>query len=138
MSKPPPKGTRAAIYGRDASLVQSDAHAQPPIAVADQIALCRLFAEDHGWDVVAVYIDAPQTGGWAGQGLIQAMRDATKGLFKVLLVRDVARLGPDAGFVQDVLNALGAVGVSVGIVPNPPVLCEECARMEDTGEVDDE
>ncbi len=66
------------------------------------------------------------------------MRDATAGLFKVLLVRDAARLGRDAGFVQSVLNALGAVGVSVGIVPDPPVLCEECAITEDSGEADDE
>lgn len=138
MTNPSPKGSRAAIYGRAASLTQAGDDPQPVTSVEDQIALCRSFAEAHGWDVVGVYRDAPHTGNWGGEGLIQAMRDATEGLFEVLLVRDVARLGRDASLVQQVLNALGAVGVSVGVVPNPPALCEECARMEDGGEANDE
>lgn len=127
MDKPPPKGTRIAIFARAAYVEQSDMGIQPPQAVSDQIALCRLFAEGHEWDVVAVFSDAPQSGLRMGEGLLQMMKDAAAGLFDVVLVRDLDRFGRSPALVQHVLDGLGEVGVIVGVVSDPPPLCDGCA-----------
>ncbi|MGH6978687.1 MAG: recombinase family protein [Brevundimonas sp.] len=136
MDKPPPKNTRVAIYARAATVAQSDTGSQLPPAIADQVALCRLFAEGHEWDVVAVYTDAPQSGLRKGKNLLQMMKDAAR-LFDVVLVRGLDRFGRNVVLVQHVLDDLGAVGVSVGVVSDPPLLCEDCSLAkieEDSGD----
>lgn len=137
MDKPPPKGTRVAIYACAAFLEQLDMGAQPPQAVADQIALCRLFAEGHEWDVVAVISDAPQNGLRMGEGLLQMMKDAAAGLFEVVLVRALDRIGRNPELVQHVLDGLGQVGVIVGVVSDPPPLCDDCVAELLAGAKDD-
>lgn len=128
MSRPPPKGARVAIYARAPLVDQSEIGIQPCPAVVDEIALCRLFAEGHEWDVVAVYTDAPQSGIRMGQGLLRMVRDAVARLFDVVLVRDLDRFGRNPELVQSVLDDLGAVGVMVGVVSDPPALCDDCAK----------
>jgi DNA invertase Pin-like site-specific DNA recombinase len=127
MNTPPPKNTRVAIYARAASVDQSDTAVQRPPAIVEQVALCRLFAEGHEWDVVAVYADASQSGLRKGKKLLQMMKDAAPRLFDVVLVRSVDRFGRNLVLVQHVLDDLGAVGVSVGVVSDPPLLCEDCS-----------
>ena len=137
MDQPPPKNTRVAIYARAATVSQSDTGSQLPPAIADQIALCRLFAEGHEWDVVAVYTDAPQSGLRKGKNLLQMMKEAAARLFDVVLVRGLDRFGRNVVLVQHVLDDLGAVGVSVGVVSDPPLLCEDCSLAkieEDSGD----
>lgn len=127
MYTPPPKNTRVAIYARAASVDQSDTAVQRPPAIADQVALCRLFAEGHEWDVVAVYTDESQSGLWKGKKLLQMMKDAAARLFDVVLVRSVDRFGRNVVLVQHLLDELGAVGVRVGVVSDPPLLCADCS-----------
>lgn len=129
MNKPPPKGTAVAVYGRWGSTQSS---------VSDQIATCCLFAESHKWVVVDVYQDVGQSGRRTGRALQQMIKDAAGGRFEVVLVRDLSRIGRDPALVQDVLNRLGAAGVSVGVVPDQPVLCDDCASVEMQGCTDDE
>lgn len=138
MSGPPPKGARVAVYARAALMDQQEIGIQPYPAVVDQIALCRLFAEGHEWDVIAVYTDAPQSGLQMGQGLLQMMGDAAARLFDVMLVRDLDRFGRNPEPAQSVLDDLGAVGVVVGVVPDPPALCDDCARAESEGQSHDD
>lgn len=137
MDKPPPKGTRIAIFARAAYVEQSDMGIQSPQAVSDQIALCRLFAEGHQWNVVAVFSDAAQSGLRMGEGLLQMMKDAAAGLFEVVLVRDLDRIGRNPELVQHVLDGLGQVGVIVGVVSDPPPLCDDCVAELLAGAKDD-
>lgn len=127
MDKPPPKGARIAIYASAAFVEQLDMGIQFPQPVADQIALCRLFAQGHEWDVVAVFSDAPQSGLPKGKGLLQMMKNAAARLFDIVLVRDLDRFGRNPELVQHVLDGLGEVGVIVGVVPDPPALCDDCS-----------
>lgn len=129
MNKPPPKGTAVAVYGRWGSTQSS---------VSDQIAICCLFAESRKWVVVDVYQDVGQSGRRTGRALQQMIEDAAGGRFKVVLVRDLSRIGRHPALVQNVLNMLGAVGVSVGVVPDPPVVCDDCASVEMQRCTDDE
>lgn len=138
MSKSPPKGSRVAVYGSAASVMWSVSASEPSTAVADQIGLCRLFAESHAWEVVAVYTDEPRSGRAPREGLMQMLHGAARRAFDVLLVRDLDRLGRDAGFVQQLLNMLGAAGVIVGVVQDPQVLCAECALAQHVEEIGDE
>ncbi len=138
MSAPPPKGARVAVYALAASVDQQKIGIQSCPAVVDQIALCRLFAESHEWDVVAVYTDAPQSGRRMGRGLLRMMRDAAVRPFDVVLIRDLDRFGRDPELARSVLNDLGAVGVMVGLVSDLPALCDDCARTESEGQSHDD
>lgn len=137
MSAPPPKGSRVALYA-SAAVIQQVGPSDRLESVADQVSLCRLFAESHGWDVVAVYEDPVRSGPPRREGLMRMLHDAARSAFDILLVRDPARLGRDVGFVRQLLNMLGVAGVTVGIVQDPPGFCSDCASAEQGQEVGDE
>jgi DNA invertase Pin-like site-specific DNA recombinase len=82
---------------------------------------------------VAVYTDAPQSGLRRGKNLLQMIKDAAARLFDVVLVRDLDRFGRNRLLAQNVLDDLGAAGVSVGVVSNPPAFCAECVAALSQG-----
>ena len=126
MTNPPAKGARAALYAYAASTEQTNHACSEPLA--DQVALCRLYAEAHGWKVVGVYEDSAIPRGKPRKRLMQMLQHAADRAFDVLLVRHLDRLGRNG--VQDILNMLNAINVVVGIVPDLPAACEECAQAQ--------
>jgi DNA invertase Pin-like site-specific DNA recombinase len=108
----------AVIYSRYSTDLQS------PRAIEDQIALCRRYAERHGWMVVGTYSDAALSG-FATENRPDYQRllgDALEGArrFDVILVEDLSRLTRDTSELlrlhrRLVLRGIEIVGVADGI-----------------------
>jgi DNA invertase Pin-like site-specific DNA recombinase len=84
---------RCAIYARYSSNLQS------PTSIEDQQRLCRAFAEQQGWTVVAVFEDAALSGfeieHRPGYQQLLTMALSSPAAFEVILVEDLSRLTRD-------------------------------------------
>ena len=77
---------RAAIYARYSDEIQN------PSSIADQVSMCRKYAEAQGWTVTHVYADAAMTGRTANRPeFIRLRQDAGKNAFDVVIVEAVNR-----------------------------------------------
>jgi site-specific DNA recombinase len=82
---------RAAIYARFSTNLQSD-H-----SIDDQVALCRAYGIQNGYEVVKVYSDAAKSGASMHNrnGIRSLMGDAMMGEFDVVIVEALDRLSRD-------------------------------------------
>ena len=109
----PGRPVRAAIYARMSTDNQNERSPD------DQVADCRAFAAEHGWEAPAelVFIDRAISGATAARPAYQRMRAAlAAGAFDVLLAFDgsrIARNERDFFELLDDLQAAGARAISV-------------------------
>jgi DNA invertase Pin-like site-specific DNA recombinase len=100
--------TKAAIYARYSSDNQRDA------SIADQLRLCRLFADREGWAVEEEYSDHAVSGATLLRPGFQAlMRDALKRRFDVVLAESLDRFSRDQEDTAGLFKRLTFVGVRV-------------------------
>jgi DNA invertase Pin-like site-specific DNA recombinase len=80
---------RAVIYARYSSDQQRTA------SIADQVEVCRRYAERQGWDVIHIYDDAALSGAstLTRPGFQRLMLDAQFGTFDVVVTEAIDRLG---------------------------------------------
>jgi site-specific DNA recombinase len=110
----PPPGTRVVIYAR-----YSTKH-QDFRSIEGQVALCREYAEKHGWVVVKVYAD-PERSGTTLEGrieFIQMMSDARTGKFELVLVEDIDRASRDAADTHTFAKTLDELDIVLCSVSN--------------------
>jgi DNA invertase Pin-like site-specific DNA recombinase len=101
---------RAAIYARYSS------ENQRPESIADQVASCRRFASERGFEVPDehVYADEAASGALSDRSGLTALRAAAeRGLFQVVLVDDLSRLARNTLLMLSVLEELRFNGVRV-------------------------
>src|SRR5690606_6852289 len=87
MSEPIP----AAVYGRFSTELQNEKSAD------DQITLCRAYAANNGFKVVAAYTDKAKSGASMlnRDELLAMLADAKAGKFKAIIVEHLDRLSRD-------------------------------------------
>jgi hypothetical protein len=82
--------------------------------IKDQFRLCREYAAQRGWEVVATYDDPACSGiGLERPGLQALLGDARGGKFNVLLSADLAHLSRDLWEIETLSERLRAAGVSI-------------------------
>lgn len=81
---------KVAVYARYSSDNQRDA------SIADQLRVCRLHAEKHGWHIVEEYTDHAVSGASLLRPGIQGLiTDANRGRFDIILAEAMDRLSRD-------------------------------------------
>jgi site-specific DNA recombinase len=99
---------KAAIYARYSSDNQRDA------SIADQLRLCRLFADREGWKVEEEYSDHAVSGATLLRAGFQAlMRDALKRRFDIVLAESLDRFSRDQEDTAGFFKRLTFVGIRV-------------------------
>lgn len=103
---------RAALYAR------YSIDRQNPLSIADQVALCRRYAETLGFIVVVVYSDAAISGAAMANrpAINDLMADAERGRFDVVIAEDLSRLARDGGHIWDIYNDLDLLGIKINTV----------------------
>ncbi|WP_209882469.1 recombinase family protein [Azospirillum soli] len=97
---------RAVIYARYSSDQQREA------SIADQIEVCRRYAERQGWAVVEHYTDAALSGASRHRPAFQKLlRDAGQRRFEVVLCEAIDRLGRRLADTADLQDRLAFHGV---------------------------
>lgn len=106
------EAVRCAIYVRCATSSQAT-----PYPLADQCGACEAYADQQGWETVAVYKDNAVSGmTWSRPSLDAMIEEAERGTFDVVLVEDLDRLSRDVSHVHRLLDELEALGVAVHTV----------------------
>src|SRR5260370_29620428 len=99
---------RAAIYARYSSENQRDA------SIEDQIEVCRRFVERQGWTLVRGYEDRSISGASRFRpGYQELGADLDRGLFDVVVVEALDRLGRKLADVADLHDRLGFAGIKL-------------------------
>jgi site-specific DNA recombinase len=99
---------KVAIYARYSSDNQREA------SIADQVRLCRLFAERQGWTAVQEYSDQAMSGATLLRPGFQAlMRDALRHDFDVVLAESLDRFSRDQEDTAGLFKRLTFVGVRI-------------------------
>jgi site-specific DNA recombinase len=99
---------KAAIYARYSSDNQRDS------SIADQIRLCRAFAERQGWTVVEEYADHAVSGATLLRAGFQAlMRDALNRRFAIVLGESLDRFSRDQEDTAALFKRLTFVGIRI-------------------------
>jgi DNA invertase Pin-like site-specific DNA recombinase len=99
---------RVAIYARYSSDNQRDA------SIADQLRVCRMFAERHGWSIADEYSDHAISGATLLRPGFQAlMRDALNGRFGVVLAESLDRFSRDQEDTAGLFKRLTFAGVNI-------------------------
>ncbi len=108
---------KAAIYARFSSDLQRDQ------SIADQIALCRGYANRNGFQLAAEYSDAAKSGSsiMGRDGLLSLMADAQGGRFEVVITESLDRLGRDQEDLARIFKRLS-------FFRSRPYRCERRAR----------
>ncbi|WP_336801740.1 recombinase family protein [Kaistia sp. MMO-174] len=103
------QGTRAAIYARFSTDLQSER------SVDDQLALCREFAARSGLKVVAQHFDKARSGAsvFGRDGLLGLMDDARAGKFDTVIVEALDRLSRDQEDLAGLHKRLTFMGVRI-------------------------
>ena len=102
---------RAVIYARYSSDQQREA------SLADQIEICRRYAERHGWRTVATYSDAALSGASRFRpGYQQMVADAEANRFDIIVVEALDRLGRKLADVADLHDRLQFAGIRLHAV----------------------
>ncbi|SHG78351.1 Site-specific DNA recombinase [Kaistia soli DSM 19436] len=104
--------TRAAIYARFSSDLQSD-H-----SVDDQIALCRTYADRHGWHVAAVFADRAASGSsvHGRPDYARMLGLAFEGGFEIVLAEDMDRFSRNLGDIARLHERMGFLGLKLWTV----------------------
>lgn len=105
MSEPIP----AAVYGRFSTDLQNEKSAD------DQITLCRVYAANNGFKVVAAYADKAKSGASMldRDELLDMLADAKAGKFKAIIVEHLDRLSRDMADLATIKKQMDFVGVSL-------------------------
>src|SRR6266446_6537453 len=99
---------RATIYARYSSENQRDA------SIEDQIEVCRRFVERQGWTLVRGYEDRSISGASRFRpGYQELSGDLDRGLFDVVVVEALDRLGRKLADVADLHDRLGFAGIKL-------------------------
>jgi DNA invertase Pin-like site-specific DNA recombinase len=99
---------RAAIYARYSSENQRDA------SIEDQIEVCRRFVERQGWTLVRGYEDRSLSGASRFRpGYQELSGDLDRGLFDVVVVEALDRLGRKLADVAALHDRLGFAGIKL-------------------------
>lgn len=94
--------TRAAIYARYSTDLQSDA------SVEDQIRICEEYAQKQGWKIVNHYKDRAQSGAnLLRPGVQSLLADARAGDFDVILSEALDRISRDQADIASVYRDMG-------------------------------
>lgn len=103
MSEPIP----AAVYGRFSTDLQNEKSAD------DQITLCRVYAANNGFKVVAAYADKAKSGASMldRDELLDMLADAKAGKFKAIIVEHLDRLSRDMADLATIKKQMDFVGV---------------------------
>jgi site-specific DNA recombinase len=100
--------TRVALYARYSSDNQREA------SIADQLKLCRVYAERQGWTIVDSYQDRAVSGASLIRSGIQALlADALRGRFDVVLAEALDRISRDQEDVAGAFKRLTFAGVKI-------------------------
>jgi site-specific DNA recombinase len=107
---------RAAIYARYSSDHQSNA------SIDDQVRICRVEIERHGWDLVQVYTDPAISGASTFRpGYQKLLKDATDGSLNVVVAESLDRLSRDLADVATLFKHLSYLGVRLWTVAEGPI-----------------
>jgi DNA invertase Pin-like site-specific DNA recombinase len=99
---------KAAIYARYSSDNQRDA------SIADQLRVCRAFAEQQGWAICEKYTDHAVSGATLLRARFQAlMRDALNRRFDVVLAESLDRFSRDQEDTAGLFKRLTFAGVNI-------------------------
>lgn len=101
--------TRVALYARYSSTQQNAR------SIADQLAVLLRHAADRGWTVVGTYTDAAISGSAMANrpGLLNALADAERGVFDLLLAEDEDRIARNLEHLAHVANRLADMGAAI-------------------------
>ncbi len=101
--------TRAAIYARFSTTLQSDR------SIDDQVTLCKAFAIQNGYEIVEVYSDAAKSGASMHNrdGVRSLMADAMMGHFEVVIVEALDRLSRDMEDLAGISKRLKFAGIDL-------------------------
>lgn len=105
---------RAAIYCRVSTDDQADNASLP-----SQEASCRAWCAAQGHDVVAVFTDTASGILWERPALQQALADAQRGAFDLLVCHSLDRLSRDPEHVTALRVLLGMAGITLACVTEP-------------------
>ncbi|WP_227287915.1 recombinase family protein [Boseongicola sp. H5] len=108
----PTNGTRAAIYARYSTDLQSER------SIEDQIALCQTYAKREGLHVAASYQDAAQSGAsvLGRDGLLDLLDAARRGSFDIIIVEALDRLSRDMEDLAGLHKRLSFLGIEIRAV----------------------
>jgi site-specific DNA recombinase len=99
---------RAAIYARFSSENQSAS------SIADQIEVCTRYISKSGWTVVTTYSDAAMSGASRFRpGYQQLLADLDRGLFDVVVVEALDRLGRKLADIADLYDRCTFAGITL-------------------------
>ncbi len=100
--------TRAAIYARFSSQLQSEA------SIKDQVRICRERSEREGWTVTANYSDMAISGASMQRpGFLRLLDDASQGKFDIVLAEALDRLSRDQADIALLFKRLSFHGVKI-------------------------
>ena len=100
--------TRAAIYARYSTDLQSDA------SIEDQIRICKERAKANGWQVVNCYTDHATSGAsMMRPGIQMLMQDAQAGKFDIVLAEALDRLSRDQEDIAGIYKRLQFAGAEI-------------------------
>lgn len=101
--------TRVALYARYSSTQQNER------SIADQLTILLRHAAGKGWSVVGTYTDAAISGSAMANrpGLLNALADAERGAFDLLLAEDEDRIARNLEHLAHVANRLADVGAGI-------------------------
>ena len=100
--------TRVALYARFSSDNQREA------SIEDQLRLCRVYAEKHGWTIVGSYHDRAVSGASLVRAGIQGLLvDAIDGRFDIVLSEALDRISRDQEDVAGVFKRMAFANVKI-------------------------
>ena len=107
---------KIALYARYSSDNQRDA------SIADQLRICRAYAEKQGWRVVEEYCDHAVSGASLLRSGIQALiADALRGRFQLVVAEAMDRLSRDQEDIAGLFKRMAYADVKI-------VTLSECCR----------
>jgi len=107
---------RAAIYARYSSDHQSEA------SIDDQVRICRVLVERHGWEVARVYTDSAMSGASTFRpGYQKLMLEAPSRPFDIVVAEGLDRLSRDLADVATLYKQLSYWGIGLVTVAEGPI-----------------
>jgi DNA invertase Pin-like site-specific DNA recombinase len=100
---------RAACYARFSTDKQNEKSTE------DQAALCRIYAEKHGFEFVGLYEDKAKSGAsfLHRDGINDLLADAKHGLFDIVLAESLDRLSRDQEDIAHIYKRMRHAGVAI-------------------------